>query len=1112
MTVSLRTSLNTGLNSGLRQSISGGAGAKSFTGSTLDLDFAGAKSLKNQIGKKDLVTFTRASAATYVGADGLIKTTPVNLLTYSEQFDQWTVAVNSVITPNSIAAPDGSITADQVYFSFAGSTNVSQNITLTQNQTYTFSVYAKAVTPGSDDQFVPYIDSPTFRTPSSPFVATSEWQRFTFTFTHTSATASTSVFILNRNDVYRTNVYFWGAQLEEGSTATAYIPTTNTISGAPRFDHDPVTGESLGLLIEEARTNHVFYSSDLSNSAWNKFSTTVSLSSESAPDGTLANKATATSTGGYIVDDGFAPTQGSPATLSFWAKNISATEAKVGILNQDGNTWIINPATNSYVSEINTSTWTRIERTFTVGNGTVAFYPVHSMNAGGEILIWGAQIESGSFSTSYIPTSGSAVTRAADVAEITGNKFAKTNLLQYSDTASTSSFTSFTVSTTTSVTNPDGSTGTTKLSGSGSSDNYRLGDTSSGTSGTTYTGSIYMRAVSGTATVQLDVNDLGASTVTLTEKWQRYSVTVTSVNSYRFFDLSQNGTTQSGDFLIWGAQLEEGDELTDYTPSVETFVSRASTATYVDDATGLIKTTPVNYFLSSQEFTDSVWQTQGGTMSTSAISGPFDASTVYEWVGTVKPNYFLQDISSSTLLAGVEYTQTIYAKAGSTNFIQMATSAGFTQGRVNFELTGNGVVGTNSTGGTASIEKIGNDGWYRIRLTATRTGTPTSARILFTPAASLTTSRLGSSSGNFYIWGAQIEEGSTATPFIKTTSTISGAPRYENGELLLEEARTNSIDNNTSNYNSIWSNALPPGAYNNAGIAPDGTNTAFATTSYDGVVRGQKNYTVTADTNDYTFSIFIKSTGGQGKYVAYLTGFVGGNRDTDNAIIYDFATDTAGAGYSRKLYANGWVRIWKTYTNANQTLFLTTNKNTTSLDMLFWGAQLEIGSYPSSLIITPTGANVTRAADVSTSALGVDSWHVQDLGTIFSNVKTYWETVSGANGTIVQFDNGVNNTGRIFHYKSGSTGGHKFQAAGTDVSLGISSGLSYKAASTYDSSSYLTCANGTLSSTAVPTALSETMVRARVGSNGGNYLNGHIKRLSYFPTRLPDATLQSITS
>ena len=35
-------------------------------------------------------------------------------------------------------------------------------------------------------------------------------------------------------------------------------------NNTPRFDHDPTTGESLGLLIEESRTNQIIYSRDLS--------------------------------------------------------------------------------------------------------------------------------------------------------------------------------------------------------------------------------------------------------------------------------------------------------------------------------------------------------------------------------------------------------------------------------------------------------------------------------------------------------------------------------------------------------------------------------------------------------------------------------------------------------------------------------------------------------------------------------------------------------------------------------------------------------------------------------------------------------------------------------
>jgi hypothetical protein len=51
-------------------------------------------------------------------------------------------------------------------------------------------------------------------------------------------------------------IYLWGAQLEQSATVGEYIPTTSTINSAPRFDHNPTTGESLGLLVEEARTKN----------------------------------------------------------------------------------------------------------------------------------------------------------------------------------------------------------------------------------------------------------------------------------------------------------------------------------------------------------------------------------------------------------------------------------------------------------------------------------------------------------------------------------------------------------------------------------------------------------------------------------------------------------------------------------------------------------------------------------------------------------------------------------------------------------------------------------------------------------------------------------------
>jgi hypothetical protein len=389
----------------------------------LDLDFTSNKSLVGTVSGKNLVTFSRASSGTYVGSDGLIKTSLVNLLTYSEQFDQWTVASNSVITPNAAAAPDGTNTADQLYFSATGLTNVSQNITLTQGTTYTFSVYAKAVTPGSNNNFTPYINSSTPRFPTDPFEATSEWVRFSFTFTHTNSTGSVPIFILNKGDEYVTNIYVWGAQLEEGSTATDYIPTTSTISGAPRFDHDPATGESLGLLIEEARTNYISNESVAFSVGVN--STIITPNAFTAPDG--SNTATRVQgTNGYVnmsQGKGSVPA-GSTITASYYiysAVEIPACRSRVTYGSGHFDT----------VKPVPAGKWTRFvcnAKVDDTGNDTTFnFRPFAAMNSFGvspvDCYIWGFQVEVGSFPTSYIPTATSTVTRAADVAEITGTDF-----------------------------------------------------------------------------------------------------------------------------------------------------------------------------------------------------------------------------------------------------------------------------------------------------------------------------------------------------------------------------------------------------------------------------------------------------------------------------------------------------------------------------------------------------------------------------------------------------------------------------------------------------------------------------------------------------------------
>ena len=230
--------------------------ADRFKAAALDLNFAYNKSLTDSITGNNLVTFSRASSGTYVGADGLIKTSPVNLFTHSEQLNAWVVGSGSSVIANQAVAPNGTNTADRVQHGSGGSSWIRQDV-LTSGVTYTVSVYAKAVTPGTNDQFTFDLGGL-----SSIFTATSEWQRFTFTGTASNA----SIYLNNGDDSFATDVYFWGAQVEEGDFATSYIATdSSTVTRAADLAEIAGTNFSsfynsdsnqLGTMFVDASTNN----------------------------------------------------------------------------------------------------------------------------------------------------------------------------------------------------------------------------------------------------------------------------------------------------------------------------------------------------------------------------------------------------------------------------------------------------------------------------------------------------------------------------------------------------------------------------------------------------------------------------------------------------------------------------------------------------------------------------------------------------------------------------------------------------------------------------------------------------------------------------------------
>ena len=204
------------------------------------------------------------------------------------------------------------------------------------------------------------------------------------------------------------------------STAT-YVDENGIIQTAavntPRFDHDPVTGESLGLLIEESRTNLVTYNEDFSQSVWTKqngFS--ITSNTAIAPDGTLtADTASRVNLNSEYLYQNLNTPAGT-YTLSCWIKSVNASSS-FSIVSYSG---VDGSQSSSFTA---TNTWKRFSHTVTVSSPVTGFYPCIPSVSGEQFYIWGAQVEAGSFPTSYIPTSGSTATRVVGSTLITGASY-----------------------------------------------------------------------------------------------------------------------------------------------------------------------------------------------------------------------------------------------------------------------------------------------------------------------------------------------------------------------------------------------------------------------------------------------------------------------------------------------------------------------------------------------------------------------------------------------------------------------------------------------------------------------------------------------------------------
>jgi len=408
-------------------------------------------------------TFSRGAdiGATRVNKDGLIEKYRENLLTYSNQFDSWTV-VDATATSGQTGY-DGTSDAWLFTTTVAGA---SLEKSITASGVVVFSMYAKK---GTVDGIRLRIDAATDAdayfnlsnnsvhsfTGSAIDASITDlgggWQRCKV-YANISSPVKVAVYTTDGTTAYDNgNIYIQDAQFEYGLVATDYLESDDetgkagVLDNLPRIDY---TSGSAQLLLEPSRTNYFEQSEYIASNYWFKENATITQNDATSPEGVYnAVKLIDNSTEArHRFSQATSFTSGTDYTLSVFVKknssgrflllnantafnaraalnldtlevtNINGTKGKV---EDYGNGWYRFSVSGQATSTASTSTYIQMQDSAS---------DVNYVGDGSSFYLYGAQVEAGSYATSYIPTYGAQDTRNADTCTTTSSNLISSQL------------------------------------------------------------------------------------------------------------------------------------------------------------------------------------------------------------------------------------------------------------------------------------------------------------------------------------------------------------------------------------------------------------------------------------------------------------------------------------------------------------------------------------------------------------------------------------------------------------------------------------------------------------------------------------------------------------